>query len=355
MALACASPRSGADGVAYVGRLLERALGDITGVPPRAVDLEPAAPGRLSLLQRVRFTGRVVAPQVGGLVDWVFYNHVGIARAQRVAPRRVARPYAVFVHGIEVWGTPLDAERRGVLRDARIVVANSRLTADRVEALYPELRVTPCPLALIQGGYDGEPVNLQLLSRVRQRSALIVGRMSAAERYKGHDELFDCWLAVQALAPGAQLVVAGDGDDAARLAAKVRALGLADDVLFCGRVSDATLEALFERCAVFVLPSRGEGFGVVYLQAMAAGRACIAGADDAGREVVEDGVTGVVVDPRDGRALAAAVGSLLADPQRCAAMGLAGRRRVRQHYAYERFRDALGEALAGAFGREGGR
>lgn len=84
---------------------------------------------------------------------------------------------------------------------------------------------------------------------------------------------------------------------------------------------------------LFVLPSRWEGFGLVLLEAMAAGRAVVASRVSAIPEVVEDGVTGLLVPPGDPAALAAAIGALLADPARRAAMGAAGRARVTTRFA----------------------
>ena len=87
--------------------------------------------------------------------------------------------------------------------------------------------------------------------------------------------------------PGARLVVAGDGDDRPRLEARAAALGLGGAVLFTGFVSEATLAELYRRAAVFVMPSLGEGFGLVYLEAMRAGKPCVAARGSAAEEVVE--------------------------------------------------------------------
>src|SRR5262249_26087317 len=106
--------------------------------------------------------------------------------------------------------------------------------------------------------------------------ALIVGRMAAAERYKGHDLLLDVWPKVAAAVPDARMVVVGGGDDRARLEARAAALG--GGVVFAGSLAPAALARRYRECAFFVMPSRGEGFGIVYLEAMRAGKACIGGA-----------------------------------------------------------------------------
>src|SRR4029453_732733 len=95
--------------------------------------------------------------------------------------------------------------------------------------------------------------------------------------------------------PSARLVIAGDGDDRRRLEQKAAALGLGGRVSFLGYVTEERLHQLYARCAFFVMPSgRLEGFGLAFLEAMRAGKACIGGAG-AAEEVIENGVTGRIV------------------------------------------------------------
>ena len=178
--------------------------------------------------------------------------------------------------------------------------------------------------------------------------ALIVGRMAAEERYKGHDALIDAWPRVQAAVPGARLIVVGDGDDRARLEARVVAAGLGSAIQFLGHVPDAQLRGLYQACALFVMPSSGEGFGLAYLEAMREGKPCLAlrSAD----EVIDDGVTGRLVDDARPESIGAAIGQLLADEGLRRQMGHAAMDRVaaqftEAHFA-RRFRAALGLAPA---------
>jgi glycosyltransferase involved in cell wall biosynthesis len=119
-------------------------------------------------------------------------------------------------------------------------------------------------------------------------------------------------------------VVAGGGDDEPRLREKARALGLDRHVRFEGLAGPARLAELYRTAAFFVMPSRGEGFGLVYLEAMRAGLPCIA-APGAAEEIVEHGVSGLIADPREPGALAGAIVRLFADPRARAAMGAAAR------------------------------
>src|SRR4030095_17156021 len=95
-------------------------------------------------------------------------------------------------------------------------------------------------------------------------------------RYKCHEARVGAGPAVRGAVTDAQLVVAGDGDDRARLERMVADRGLGDAITFLGRVDDELLAELYRRAAFFVMPSPREGFGLVHLEAMRAGKPCIA-------------------------------------------------------------------------------
>jgi phosphatidylinositol alpha-1,6-mannosyltransferase len=97
------------------------------------------------------------------------------------------------------------------------------------------------------------------------------------------------------------------------------------------------------------MPSRGEGFGLVYLQAMRAAIPCLGSRDDAAADVIVDGETGLLVPRQDPDAIAGALVRLLADDTRRRRMGEAGRRRFENTFTYPRFRARLAGILARAF------
>lgn len=353
--LAVVTLASGADGVAYVGRLLHRALRDAAGEDPWTVALDPASTDGVTAGERLRFSRRLISSQITGRVDWLVFNHVGIARLQSKLPAALRCPYAVFVHGVEVWPPDLSGDRLATLSGAAVRIANSEYTALRTMALHPGIGpIAACPLGLLPDDPAAVgPTDEALLERVSPRSALIVGRMSSAERYKGHDELLESWPAVLAAVPDAQLLVAGSGDDVGRLRERAQALGISEHVLFCGYVSAATLEGLLQRVALFTMPSRGEGFGLVYLQAMRAGLPCVASTDDAAVDVVVHGETGLLVRQSDGSALTEALVRLLTQEALRRSMGEAGRRRFEADFTYEAFRSRLLPLLAPFAARAG--
>jgi len=186
------------------------------------------------------------------------------------------------------------------------------------------------------------------VSSVTARTIIIAGRMNDSERHKGHEDLLDAWPTVLARRPDARLAVVGRGNDVKRLEAKSNALGLAGSVRFAGFVSDATLEAMLVRAGGFALPSKGEASALGYLRSMRASVPCIGGADDAGREVIEDGVTGMLVATGDRDALSRAVIDLLGDSERRKRMGEAGRARFENDFSFEKFVERLGRIVLSA-------
>ena len=170
----------------------------------------------------------------------------------------------------------------------------------------------------------------------------IVGRLIPI---KGHAELFRAVAAVRDDVPGLRLEVAGDGPLEAELRGQAERLGLDDCVSFLGRVSPVA--PVFERNDVVVVPSHGEGFGMVALEAMERGRPVVASAVGGLPEIVEDGVTGLLVPPGDVEALGNALRELAEDSERAQAMGAAGRTRALDEFSQERCTERIA-ALYGA-------
>ena len=247
----------------------------------------------------------------------------------------------IFLHGIEAW-KPLTRLQDAGFRRASFVLANSHYTAERFKQINPQhaqLEISICHLGIPT---VPEASGDSLLSEGPY--ALIVSRMSRESRYKGHDSLIDLWPEVLRHAPGFRLFVVGDGDERPRLEQAVKTAGLAEHVKLLGLVDDQKLQRLYEGCSFYMMPSSGEGFGLVFLEAMRASKACIAGAG-AAAEVVQDGVTGLVVDPSSPYELLGAILQLIQHPDRAQRMGVAGYQRFLEHFTQESFGLRLHRAL----------
>lgn len=168
----------------------------------------------------------------------------------------------------------------------------------------------------------------------------LVGRLT---RQKGQEVLLHAAPAILRAVPGALFLLVGDGEDRSRLEALAMRLGLANRVRFLGTRRDVPL--LMRALDIFVLPSHWEGMPISLLEAMAASVPVVASAVTGSREVVVDGVSGLLVAPGSPEELAAAVIRIAADPGLAAGLGRAGRERVARAYAVE----AMVEATAALY------
>jgi phosphatidylinositol alpha-1,6-mannosyltransferase len=274
-------------------------------------------------------------------------NLAPIVRAMQVISPRMKS--IVCAHGIEVW-EPLSALRRSSLRRTTLVLSPSRATADSLTIVQgvprEHIRVLPWGLdpdfetkvANAAGATlpDGFPAG---------RVVFTVGRWLATERYKGMDTLIMALPRLLLRWPDLQLVLAGSGDDREWLEAIARESGVRRHVHFLTDLSYEQLAACYAAAEVFALPSRGEGFGFVYLEAMARGKPVIGGAHGGAPEVVADGETGYLVQHGDPVQLATSIDALLANPDMAKQMGSRGRERVEREFRFNVFAKSFRKIL----------
>lgn len=158
------------------------------------------------------------------------------------------------------------------------------------------------------------------------------------------------WGRVGAQMPNAQLWIAGDGDLRVDLESLAREKKLDARVKFFGRVSETQKQELLQQCRAFAMPSRGEGFGMVYLEALRVGRPCLVSDCDAGQEVVSPPEAGLAVNPSDENALVSALTRLLRDGDEWEQWSRAARARYEKNFTAEKFQARLGTAMG--FGGE---
>jgi phosphatidylinositol alpha-1,6-mannosyltransferase len=255
-------------------------------------------------------------------------------------------PYAVWCHGIEVWGPIGRAARFGIARADR-VFAPSRFTADQVEhhaGLVPgSVTVIPHCVPSELAGPEPDP-EVQ-----RAGTVLTVARLDPDHAYKGVDTLIEVWPGVVEAVPVATLTIVGDGPDRDRLAARVADLGVASSVEFAGRVGDEELAERYRKASLFAMPARhrtgagaqGEGFGLVFVEAGAAGVPVVAGRGGGADEAVEDDVSGLLVDPDNPTSVRDAIVRVLTDPSLARHLGKGGRYLATTRYSFEAFRGAV--------------
>jgi phosphatidylinositol alpha-1,6-mannosyltransferase len=253
-------------------------------------------------------------------------------------------PSILFVVGEELGAFGRNRAKRlvvkRVLRSADLVVAISRYTAASVEGLGIQRQ----HIHIIHPCVDSERFSPELdpselrrsLGLQGHRVLLTVGRL---EPRKGHDVVLNALPALRKTFPDLVYVIVGDGAEERRLRNLATSLGVHQAVRFVGRVSDEALPAFYALADLFVMPNREEmsgsveGFGMVFLEASASGRAVVGGRSGGALDAVRDGETGFLVDhPEDPEAVGEAIASLLQDPDALRRMGEQGRK-----FAVEQF------------------
>ena len=288
----------------------------MTGAPPGVAVDESSVAGAGAYLR--------AAARHGRRADGVVCGHlhlVPVAAAVATA-RRV--PLLLVLHGIEAWERPHGGARGAVLdvalRRVDAVVAVSGTTRERFLAWAP---VDPARCRVLPNTFDPGPFSPGPKSRALldtygldgRSVVLTLGRLAGIERRKGFDVMLEALPALAREVPDVTYVVAGDGPDRARLEHKARDLGVADRVVFTGYVDEADKPGLYRLADAFAMPSRGEGFGIVLLEAMASGVPVVASVADGSREAVRDGRLGPAVDPGDQGAVVSAVRDALRRPK----------------------------------------
>ena len=248
---------------------------------------------------------------------------------------------AVVSHGVDVWQA-LPASRRRALHRADIALAPSEFTCERLHTVQhvAQEKIRRLPWAL-------SPEVLSLADSPEKltpppafpvgRVVLAVGRWAKLERYKGADDLIRAVAQLRSSIGELQLVLVGSGDDLPRLQQLARTSGVSEDVHFFSGISNEALAACYSRAEIFALPSSGEGFGFVFLEAMAFRKPVIAAAAGGATDIVRSEVNGLLVPPGDAQQLAAALTRLLGDNQLREQLGKRGEEIARRELSFSSF------------------
>ena len=245
----------------------------------------------------------------------------------------------LYLHGIESWKRQ-DLLTQRALRRVGLFLTNSDFTWSRFLSYHPEFATTRhLTVGLgIGDSFSGGPTIPDPRPMV-----MMIGRM--AEGYKGHKEIIQAWPKVVRRFPGVTLCIVGGGDLRPELETLAGAQTPSGSVQFVGEVSEEQKEALLLKSRCLAMPSSGEGFGLVYLEAMRLGRPCLVSTLDAGREVVNPPEAGLAVDPQNQSELADALCRLIQDGEEWRTWSANARRRYDERYTAHHFQERLLAAL----------
>jgi glycosyltransferase involved in cell wall biosynthesis len=269
---------------------------------------------------KLAFVRHALRAAAAGRFDGVICGHVHLMPLAWYLARRLNVPVALIVHGIEAWKRPRNWLTGQFVRRSDAVVSVSEFTRQRFlgwTSLQSD-RAFVVPNCVQENRFGPGDKRADLLSRYGLTDRVIlltVGRLAGAERYKGFDEVIEVLPALAREIPTISYLIVGEGQDQDRLERKARRLGVRDRVVFAGYVPESEKADHYRLANAFVMPSRGEGFGIVYLEALACGVPVVASSEDAGREAILDGAMGELVDPGRPEEIVAAVRRALARPR----------------------------------------
>jgi glycosyltransferase involved in cell wall biosynthesis len=295
-------------------------------------------------LRTSAFASQLLTNALRDRPDLIISTHVNFLPVAKWLKRIANIPYSAVAHGVDVWGP----QRNGLgsaLRLADRVMAVSRYTRER---MLDELRLEPARVGLLSNTFDPQgfapgPKPRYLLKRFsltpEQPVILTVARLASAERYKGYDQILAALPAIRKAVPNVRYILGGRGPDRSRIEALVRKLNLEDAVSFAGYIPDHELCDFYNLCDVFAMPSKGEGFGIVFLEALSCGKPVLAGNKDGSVDALLDGKLGVLIDPDNLTELTNALLPMLTGTHSLAILKQPEslRARVIETYGYEAF------------------
>lgn len=234
----------------------------------------------------------------------IISTHLNFGPVAYVANKILGIPYWLVAHGVEAWDIKSEARRRAI-RSATRVLSVSEFTEQHLlnQKYITQEQSRILPNTLQEERFSIAPRSQALMRRYgiqeNDKVLLTVCRLDAAEAYKGYDRIIELMPQLCKRFPSLKYVLVGKGSDEDRVRQLVKKQGVQSSVILTGFVSDEELPAHYNLCDLFVMPSLGEGFGIVYLEALGSGKPCIGSSQDGATFALDNGKMGTLVNPND--------------------------------------------------------
>jgi phosphatidylinositol alpha-1,6-mannosyltransferase len=265
----------------------------------------------------------------------VYCGHIKLLPMAFLAKLITGAPLVLMIYGIDAWTPQYSKMTKYLLPKIDSVISISDITKQKFMAWshFNEKKIFILPNAVAQRHYGVGVKSQELVERYGLNGKTVLmtlGRLAAEEKYKGFDEIMDLLPALLQPIPDIVYLIVGDGDDRPRLEAKAQSLGVGDRVIFTGFIPEAEKADHYRLADAFVMPGRGEGFGFVFLEALACGIPVVGSRLDGSREALRDGALGILVDPRRPEEIQAGILEALKRPRGVIPAGL-------DYFSFENF------------------
>ncbi len=337
----------GGGGISRVARLMHRVLTEyenegrcqlgILVYNDNSAHVDSLSPVYLARGSRLKYAAKVWESSFRH--SHFIYDFLGMARSHCVLPV-LRRPFLAYLHGIEIWDTTR-SDRVLAARRASMLLANSEFTINKADRIHGDFsHANVCWLATES---DDHP-DLQIGKSPGPPTVLILGRMVKG-RDKGHDALIACWDDVISQVPEARLCIVGSGPYQEELKYKASQVKASGNIEFKGFVPDELMHDIWLQTDVLAMPSRTEGFGLVYIEAMRHGIPVLGSIHDAAAEVNLDGKTGYNIDLNIYNDLPRHLIEILSDENLLLRMGRYAQKRWEEYFRFSAFRKRFSHFL----------
>lgn len=250
------------------------------------------------------FAAQLISSAIQDKPDLIIATHINFTLLAYHINRLLDIPYWAVAHGVEAWNIKSPSLQRA-LKNSDLVLSVSNYTRNQ---LITEGYLQPHKIQILPNTFDENlfvsAAKLDILLqryklKVNQPIILTVARLDKREGYKGYDRIIKALTKVKTQIPDVHYLLVGKGGDRSRIEQIIKELQLENHVTLAGFVPDEELCDHYNLCDVFAMPSKGEGFGIVYLEAMACGKPCLGGNQDGALDALDQGEIGVLVNPDD--------------------------------------------------------
>ncbi len=259
--------------------------------------------------QTLHFSLNIIKAIFTNRPQLILCGHLNFAPVAYLINRFTNLSYWIIVYGVDAWEIKSNWKIKA-LHEASKIISISDYTKTR---LIEEQNLSPEKIPLLPVTFDASRFKIaskpqQLLERYQltfeQPVILTVARLDSAERYKGYDQILKALPTIRQTIPNIHYMIVGKGSDRPRIEKLIADLDLQDCVTLTGFIPDEELNDHYNLCDAFAMPSKGEGFGIVYLEALACGKPILGGDRDGAIDALCHGELGILVDPDDIGAIA---------------------------------------------------
>jgi glycosyltransferase involved in cell wall biosynthesis len=280
---------------------------------PACVRQQPA------VKNKILYSLRALRASLAG-PDIIICGHLFMAPLAVVLMKVCGARLWIQVHGIEAWEELPPLYQKSIVF-ADLITSVSRYTRRRLlhwaEVNRNTVKILPPTVSARRFAPAAKPTTLMAShDLVGKKIILTISRLAKSEGYKGQDRVIRVLPDILRKHSNAVYLIGGDGDDRHRLEELAFSMGLANHVKFIGMIRESDLADTIRLADVFVMPSTGEGFGIVFLEALRCGIPVVAGNQDGSRDPLADGTLGQLVDPENSSDLSNAICSALLEPQK---------------------------------------